>query len=103
MYAVVTTGGKQFKVSAGDVIRVEKVDAPVGDTVELDKVCLVAKDDGVVVAPEALEKAKVVCQVVGQGRAKKVRIFKKRRRKNYIRTAGHRQSYTQLKVQEIVG
>jgi large subunit ribosomal protein L21 len=103
MYAVVKTGGKQYKVAQGDVLRVEKLDAPVGDTVELADIALVGKDDGLVVEPKALEKAKVVCEVVRQGRAKKIRVFKKKRRKNYMRTYGHRQSFTELKVQEIQG
>lgn len=101
MYAVVSTGGKQVKLSEGDQLRVEKLDGVVGDKVELDKVCLVAKEDGLVVAPEELEKAKVVCQITAQDRAKKVRVFKKKRRKNYMRTIGHRQAYTELKVQKI--
>ena len=101
MYAVVTTGGKQVKVSQGDIVRVEKIEAPVGDIVELDKVCLVAKDDGLVVDPGTLEKVRVVCEVVRQGRAKKIRVFKKKRRKGYVRTQGHRQAYTELKIREI--
>ncbi len=101
MYAVVTTGGKQVKVAEGDMIRVEKIEAPVGDVLELTDVCLLAKEDALVVDPKALESAKVVCQVVSQGRRKKIRVFKKKRRKNYMRTYGHRQSYTELKIQEI--
>ena len=101
MYAVVTTGGKQIKVSQGDRVRVEKIDAPVGDTVELDQVNLVAKDDALVVDPKKLAKAKVVCEVVRQDRAKKITVFKMKRRKDYRRTQGHRQSYTELKVTEI--
>lgn len=101
MYAVVTTGGKQVKVAEGDRVRVEKLDAPVGDTVELNEVKLIAKDDGLVVDAKALDKAKVVCEVLSQGRAKKIRVFKKKRRKNYMRTAGHRQSFTELKVTSI--
>jgi len=103
MYAVVTTGGKQVKVSQGDTLRVEKIDAAVGDTVELEQVNLLAKDDGLVVGPDALSGAKVVCTVTGQGRAKKIRIFKMKRRKNYRRTLGHRQPYTELRVQDIEG
>ncbi len=72
-----------------------------GDTVELDKVNLLAKDDGVVVEPGALADAKVVCEVVEQDRAKKIRVYKFKRRKNYHRTQGHRQYYTALKVREI--
>ena len=103
MYAVVATGGKQERVSVGDVIRVEKIEAPMGDLVELDSVRLLVKDGGIVADAGALAGAKVVCQVVGAGRGKKIRVFKKKRKKNYARTHGHRQSYTDLKVQEIVG
>ena len=101
MYAVVTTGGKQIKVAKGDFVRVEKIEAPVGDTVELGGVCLLATDDSLVVDPKALESAKIICEVTAQDRAKKIRVFKKRRRKTYVRTQGHRQYYTQLKVREI--
>lgn len=102
MYAVVATGGKQEKVFVGDVIRIEKVEAVVGDKVELAPVCLLVKDDGIVAAPGALSSAKVVCHVVGQGRARKVRVYKRKRKKNYARTYGHRQCFTELKVSEIV-
>ena len=102
MYAVVRTGGKQIKVAQGDVVRIEKLDAAPGDQVELTGVCLLANDDGIVVSPGDLESAKVVCQVMSQGRAKKIRVFKKKRKKNYMRTYGHRQSYTEVKVRDIV-
>lgn len=101
MYAVVKTGGKQVKVAQGDIVRVEKLDAPVGDTVELADIALLAKDDKVVVEPKKLNTAKVVCEVLAQDRAKKIRVFKKKRRKGYTRTQGHRQSYTELKVVDI--
>ena len=101
MYAVVMTGGKQVKVEPGAVVRVERIDAPVGELIELNKVCLVVKDDGLVADPEALAGAKVVCQVVAQDRAKKIRVFKKKRRKNYARLHGHRQAYTELRVRDI--
>ena len=101
MYAVVTTGGKQIKVAKGDIVRVEKIEVPVGDTIELSNVCLLANEDSLVVDPKALETAKVICVVTEQDRAKKIRVFKKKRRKNYVRTQGHRQSYTQLKVSDI--
>lgn len=103
MYAVVKTGGKQVKVAQGDIVRVEKLDAPVGDTVELADIALLAKDDKVVVEPKKLSKAKVVCEVLAQDRAKKIRVFKKKRRQGYTRTQGHRQSFTELKVVEIKG
>jgi len=103
MYAVVTTGGKQVKVAQGDTIRVEKLEAAVGETVELDQVHMVGGDDGAKIDPDALAKAKVVCKVTGQGRAKKIRVFKYKRRKNYSRTYGHRQPYTELQIESITG
>jgi large subunit ribosomal protein L21 len=103
MYAVVNTGGKQVKLAQGDHVRVEKLDAPVGDTIELSDLALLAKDDKIIVEPNKLSKASVVCQVVAQDRAKKIRVFKKKRRQGYTRTQGHRQSYTELKVLEIKG
>ena len=102
MYAVVTTGGKQIKVAKGDQVRVEKIEAPVGDRIELDNVRLVAKDDGIIVDPKKLASAKIVCEVTEQDRAKKILVYKKKRRKGFQRTKGHRQSYTQLKVTDIV-
>ena len=101
MYAVVKTGGKQYKVSEGDRLRVEKLDAPVGDTVELSEIAMLAKEDDIVVDSSALESVKVICEVVRQDRAKKIRVFKKKRRKNYMRTYGHRQSFTELRVEKI--
>lgn len=103
MYAVVATGGKQVKVSQGDTFRVEKLDAKVGDTVELEQVTMLSKEDGVITDEKQLSKAKVVCTVTAQGRAKKIRVFKFKRRKNYHRTYGHRQPYTELKVDRIKG
>jgi large subunit ribosomal protein L21 len=103
MYAVVKTGGKQVKVVEGDIVRVEKIDAPVGDTVELADIALLAKDDKIVVDPKKLSKAKVMCEVLAQDRAKKIRVFKKKRRQGYVRTYGHRQSFTDIKVTEIKG
>lgn len=92
-----------MKVSQGDTIRVEKLDANVGDTVELDQVKMLSKEDGAVTDEKKLAKAKVVCTVIAQGRAKKIRVFKFKRRKNYHRTYGHRQPYTELKVDKIKG
>lgn len=101
MYAVIITGGKQYRVALGDTLRVEKIDAEVGATVQIDKVSFLAKDDGIVADPGALASAKVMAEVVSQGRAKKIRVFKYKRRKNYRRTQGHRQSYTELRIREI--
>lgn len=101
MYAVISTGGKQYKVAEGDRLRVEKLNAPVGETVEINQVKLVAKEDGIVLDAGALASAKVVAEVIEQGKAKKIRVFKKKRRKNYTRLHGHRQNYTELKIREI--
>ena len=103
MYAVVNSGGKQLKVSTGDVVRVEKLDAAVGDTIELDKVSLLADGDAVKLGADALDAAKVVCEVTAHGRGKKLRVFKYKKRKNYRRTIGHRQDYTELRVTDIQG
>ncbi len=101
MYAVVTAGGKQYKVATGDVLRIEKLEVPVGDTVELGPVKMIASDDGVIVDPAKLEGAKVIAQVTDAGRRKKIRVFKYKRRKNYKRTYGHRQCFTEIKIQDI--
>jgi large subunit ribosomal protein L21 len=101
MYAIVTTGGKQYRVEPGDILRVEKISAQPGDEVTLTP-RLVVKDDGIVVNPSDLASARVIAEVTGAGRHKKVRVFKYKRRKNYHRTIGHRQAYTQLRIREII-
>lgn len=101
MYAVVVTGGKQYRVAQGDRLRVEKLDTPVGEQVELDNVCLLVNDDGIVAEPGALSGAKVIAEVTGDGRRKKIRVFKKKRRKGYMRTYGHRQSFSEITIREI--
>ena len=102
MYAVVETGGKQYKVSAGDVIDVEKVLYEVGERIELDRVLLVADGDEVRVGQPTVEGAKVLATVVGHGKDKKVIIFKYMPKERYRRKKGHRQSYTQLKIEQII-
>jgi large subunit ribosomal protein L21 len=101
MYAVFESGGKQYRVSPGDLVSVERVDAPVGYLVEFDKVMMVKKEDGVVVAGPSLREARVIATVVRQGKGPKVRIFKMKRRKGFRRKAGHRQGFTSLLVNEI--
>ena len=103
MYAIVRTGGKQLKIAEGDIVRVEKLEGEVGDTVELGPVSLVAKDDGIVVDPKKLKKTKVSGTILRQDRAKKIRVFKMKRRKNYSRTYGHRQAYTEIRIEGIKG
>ena len=101
MYAVISTGGKQYKVSPGDVVRVESLDAKKGDTIELKDVHMVADGDNISVGKPTLASAKVVAEVVGEGRGEKLLIFKHRRRKAFRKTNGHRQNYTAIKVKEI--
>ncbi len=102
MYAVIKTGGKQYRVAVGDVIRVERLAAAPGDTVDLDQVLMVRQGDDVRVGTPLLTDT-VTCTVTGHGRGDKVRIFKMRRRKNSRRRAGHRQDYTELQVTTIAG
>ena len=103
MYAIVDTGGKQERVSVGDVISVEKISGVPGASVELDKVLAVGNGEDVVVGRPYVENAKVIASIVAQERAKKVMIFKKKRRKNYRRTKGHRQYLTRLRIVEVIG
>ena len=97
MYAVIKTGGKQYRVAEGDTIRVEKLPGDVGSTIELDEVLMVGGDT-VRVGTPTVSGAKVTAQIVDQDRAKKIIVFKKMRRKNYRRKNGHRQPFTALRI-----
>jgi large subunit ribosomal protein L21 len=101
MYAVIQTGGKQYKVSPGDVLKVEKLEAKKGDTVELKDVFMVADGDKVSVGKPTVANAKVTAEVVAEEKGEKLLIFKHRRRKGFRKTIGHRQKYTTLKVTDI--
>ena len=101
MEAVIKTGGKQYRVSEGQVIRVERLREAKGDAVEFSQVLLVAKNDQVLSETKALKGAKVLGQVVEQGRGRKVTVFKFKRRKNYQRKKGHRQSFTAVRITKI--
>jgi large subunit ribosomal protein L21 len=101
MYAVIKTGGKQYKVAPGDVLKVEKLEAKKGDTVEIKDVFMIADGDKVSVGKPALASAMVTAEVMGDVKGEKILIFKHRRRKGYRRTNGHRQNYTTLKVKDI--
>jgi large subunit ribosomal protein L21 len=103
MYAVIETGGKQYRVAVGDRVCVESLPAETGSTVTLDKVLMVAGTDGVRVGDPRLADGKVEATVVGHGRGDKIRVFKMRRRKHYRRTIGHRQNYTELQITAIAG
>lgn len=101
MYAVLTTGGKQYRVKEGDVLFVEKLNAEVDSTVELTEVLAVAKDGEIKVGAPVVEGAKVVAKVLAQGKAKKVVVFKYKRKKDYRRKNGHRQPYTKIVIEKI--
>ena len=101
MYAVIATGGKQYKVTKGETLRVEKIDGEEGATVNLDKVLMVSDGDKLSVGTPVLDKASVTATIKSQGRGKKVEIVKFRRRKHSRRQAGHRQSYTEIEVTDI--
>lgn len=99
MYAIIATGGKQYKVSEGDVIRVEKLAAEAGDTVTFDQV--VAVSDGSLKVGKDASKASVSATVMDQGKAKKVIVYKYKRKSGYHKKNGHRQAYTQVKIDKI--
>ena len=101
--AIIRTGGKQYRVEVGTVVRVEKLEAEVGTTIDIDDVLLVGRGDDVKVGTPTVEGAKVSAEVTGQGLGKKIIVYKFRRRKNYRRKRGHRQRYTELKVTGITG
>ena len=101
MYAVVAAGGKQYKVEEGDVLRIEKIPGDVGDTMTFDKVLLVADGEALTIGQPVVENASVNARIVEQDRAKKIIVFKYKRRKRYRRTQGHRQSYTAVKIENI--
>jgi large subunit ribosomal protein L21 len=100
-YAVIAAGGKQHKVAVGDRIRIEKIEAGVGDKVTFDEVLALQTEGGLQVGRPVLKGARVVGRVVEQDKAKKVLIFKKKKRKQYRRTRGHRQPFTAVVVEEI--
>lgn len=101
MYAVFVTGGKQYRVSEGDFVFVEKLNVEAEETVEFDNVLVVGKEDGVVVGTPAVEGAKVVAKVVKNGKGKKVTVFTYRPKKDSKRKMGHRQPYTKLEITAI--
>ncbi len=103
MYAVIETGGKQYKVSEGDVIFVEKLGAEEGESVAIDKVLIIGNDDKITVGTPAVDGASVEAKVLKNGKAKKIYVFKMKRKKNYRRKIGHRQPYTKLEITKING
>ena len=101
MYAVIQTGGKQYRVAEGDTLKVEKIVADTGATVELDKVLMIADGDSVKVGRPYIEGGKITATVNAHGRGKKVQILKFRRRKHHMKRQGHRQAYTELEITDV--
>ena len=103
MYAVIKTGGKQYRVAEGDLLRVEKIKGEVGAVVEFDDILMIVNGERVEIGRPILSDSKVVGEIVEQGKGKKIIVFKSKRRKGYRRKKGHRQQYTALKIKEIKG
>jgi large subunit ribosomal protein L21 len=103
MYAVIQTGGKQYRVKSGEQVKVELLSAEVGATVSFDRVLMLGEGDEVKVGAPFVAGAAVKATVVAQGRGEKIRIFKLRRRKHFAKTQGHRQGFTEVRIDEIVG
>jgi large subunit ribosomal protein L21 len=101
MYAVIKTGGKQYRVSAGEKLKVETIAAEVGSEIVLDQVLLVADGDKVTAGTPLVSGAAVKATVVSHGRGEKIKIFKLRRRKHFRKTLGHRQNYTEIQISGI--
>jgi large subunit ribosomal protein L21 len=103
VYAVIRTGGKQYRVSPGDKLRVERLDAEVGDVVDFDQVLLVGEGSDLRIGSPLLAGGRVQGKVLDQGRAKKIEVVKFKRRAHYRRTQGHRQHYTEVEITSISG
>ena len=101
MYAVIKTGGKQYKVAVGEKLKVEQIPAELDSQIELTEVLMIADGDKVQVGAPFVSGAKVVAKVVEHGRGEKIRIFKMRRRKHYQKRQGHRQNYTRIEIVSI--
>lgn len=101
MYAIIETGGKQYKVSEGDIITVEKLGVEEGQEYSFDKVLVLAKDDSVTVGAPYVEGAKVAASVMGDGKAKKVVVYKYKPKKGFHKKKGHRQPFTKLQIKAI--
>jgi large subunit ribosomal protein L21 len=103
MYAVIETGGKQYRVAEGERVRVEKLDAETGSTIDLDRVLMIADGGSVRLGKPFIEGTRVTAEVAGHGRHDKVKIIKFRRRKHHMKRQGHRQWFTELKITGIAG
>ena len=101
MYAIIETGGKQYRVEEGDILFIEKLDVKADDVVDFDKVIVVGKEDGAVIGTPIVEGAKVSAKVLKNGKGKKIVVFKYRSKKDSKTKKGHRQPYTQIQIQSI--
>ena len=102
MYAIIQTGGKQYRVQEGDVLTIEKLEVAEGAEVEFDQVLTVVKDGSVVIGKPVVAGAKVTGKVVAQGKAKKILVFKYKAKSNYRRRQGHRQPFTKVVIEKIL-
>ena len=98
MYAVIVTGGKQYKVAEGEFLKIEKLEIAAGESITFDRVLLIGNGDDVQIGAPVVDGAKVVAEVIAQGRHDKIRIIKFRRRKHHMKRQGHRQWYTEIKI-----
>lgn len=103
MYAVIVTGGKQYRVEEGQTLKVEKLEVATGEKVEIEKVLLIGNGDDVKIGAPAVAGALVTAEVIDHGRHKKVKIMKFKRRKHHMKQMGHRQWFTELKITSIAG
>jgi large subunit ribosomal protein L21 len=101
MYALIVTGGKQYKLAKGDSLKIESIPGDVGAIVEFDQVLMVANGDNINVGTPFVNGAKVIGEIVSHGRKEKINIIKFRRRKHHLKRMGHRQNYTQIKITNI--
>ncbi len=103
MYAVIQTGGKQYKVNEGEVLKVEKLAGEAGDKITLEQVLLISDGQAVRIGSPVIDGARVTAEVIEQGRNRKITVYKYKKRKNYRRKQGHRQAFTKIKIEKIEG
>lgn len=103
MFAVIQTGGKQYKVAEGEMVKVEKLDAVAGDKITLDQILMIKDDQGTRIGDPLVQGAKITAEVLEQGRGKKITVYKYKKRKNQRKKQGHRQAYTRILIEKIEG
>jgi large subunit ribosomal protein L21 len=103
MYAIIETGGKQYTVREGDIVRIEKIGLEAGGKIVFDRVLLLSADDGVKIGDPVVNGASVEANVISEGKEKKITIFKMKSKKGYRKTQGHRQPYTKIQISGIIG